>query len=181
MLCGRQIECDFLKQWEVSRSDPPPKWSQTGISHLLPVTVLAEINPELFLLSHFRLQSDLAYPVLFFRIPRHPEENHWLPIYSICHAYIQYVCPIIWFPRLSGYFCGKPLCAVKRGLTVASRTEYNSTLPDNVLTADVRVDSDTERVLQGRGYSFHVRHVKRRRLRLNASTQTLETESKNNS
>ena len=28
----------------------------------------------------------------FIRIPRHPEENRWLPIYSICHAYIQYVC-----------------------------------------------------------------------------------------
>ena len=40
----------------------------------------------------------------FIRIPRHPVENRWLPIYSICHAYIQYVCSIIRFPRLSGYF-----------------------------------------------------------------------------
>ena len=36
----------------------------------------------------------------FIRIPRHPEENRWLPIYSICHAYIQYVWLIIRFPRL---------------------------------------------------------------------------------
>ena len=59
------------------------------------------------------LQSDLAYPVLFY-----PEENRWLPIYSIWHAYIQFVCSIIRFPRLSGYFCGKRMCAVERGLTV---------------------------------------------------------------
>ena len=38
----------------------------------------------------------------FIRIPRHPEENRWLPIYSICHAYIQYVWSIIRFPRLPG-------------------------------------------------------------------------------
>ena len=40
----------------------------------------------------------------FIRIPRQPGENRWSPIYSICHAYIQYVCSIIRFPRLSGYF-----------------------------------------------------------------------------
>ena len=56
----------------------------------------------------------------FIRIPRHPEENHSLPIYSIWHAYIQYVCSIIRFPRLSGYFCGKRMCAVMRGLAVLS-------------------------------------------------------------
>ena len=64
----------------------------------------------------------------FIWIPRHPEENCWLPIYSICHAHIQCVCSIIRFPRLSGYFSGKRLCAVKRGLTVhrctAATTNY---------------------------------------------------------
>ena len=60
-------------------------------------------------------QSDLFS---FIRIPCHPEENCWLPIYSICHAYIQYVCSIIRFPRLSGYICRKRMCAVKRGLTI---------------------------------------------------------------
>ena len=40
----------------------------------------------------------------FIRIPRHPEENRWLPIYGICHAHIQYVYSIIRSPRLSGYF-----------------------------------------------------------------------------
>ena len=54
----------------------------------------------------------------FIRILHHPEESRWLPIYSICHAYIQYVCSIIRFPRLSGYLCEKRMCAVKRGLTV---------------------------------------------------------------
>ena len=54
----------------------------------------------------------------FMWIPRHPEENRWLLIYSIRHAYIQYVCSIIRLPRLSGYFCGKRMCAVKRGLAV---------------------------------------------------------------
>ena len=38
----------------------------------------------------------------FIRIPRHPDENRWLPIYSICHAYIQ--TQYIRFPHLSGYF-----------------------------------------------------------------------------
>ena len=41
----------------------------------------------------------------FIRIPRHPDENHWLPICSIYHACIQYVCSIIRFPRL--YFLSK--------------------------------------------------------------------------
>ena len=40
----------------------------------------------------------------FIRIPRHPVENRWSPIYTICHAHIQYVCSIVRFPRLSGYF-----------------------------------------------------------------------------
>ena len=35
-----------------------------------------------------------------------------------CHMHIQHVCLVIRFPRLSGYFCGKQMCAVKRGLTV---------------------------------------------------------------
>ena len=45
-------------------------------------------------------------------------------MYSICHAYIQYVCSIIPFPRLSGYICGKRMCAVMRGLTVAVSIGY---------------------------------------------------------
>ena len=56
----------------------------------------------------------------FIRIPRHLEENHWLQIYTICHAYIQ-VC-VFDYPVLSPiriFFCGKQMCAVKRGLTVA--------------------------------------------------------------
>ena len=72
------------------------------------------------------------------RIPRHSAENRWLPIYSICHAYIQCVCvcvsdypvpqPIRMFFCGKGIcvfcgkgmcvFCGKGMCAVKRGLTV---------------------------------------------------------------
>ena len=35
-----------------------------------------------------------------------------------CHMHIQHVCSVIRFPHLSGYFCGKQMCAVKRGLTV---------------------------------------------------------------
>ena len=57
----------------------------------------------------------------FIRIPRHKDENRWLPIYSICRAYIQYVCSIIRFPLLSGYFCEKRTCAVMRGLTVVAK------------------------------------------------------------
>ena len=54
----------------------------------------------------------------FIRIPRHPEENSWLQIYSIRNA--SYITGV----RLSGslaypdIFCGKRMCAVKRGLTV---------------------------------------------------------------
>ena len=55
------------------------------------------------------------------RIPRHPEEYRWLPINSIWLAYIQYVCSIIRFPRLSGYCCGKRMqCAVMQRLTVVT-------------------------------------------------------------
>ena len=36
-----------------------------------------------------------------------------------CHMHIQYVCSVIRLPRLSGCFCGKQMCAVKRGLTVS--------------------------------------------------------------
>ena len=65
----------------------------------------------------------------FIRIPRHPEENHWLPINSICHAYMQYVCSIIRFPRLSGCCCGKRMCTVMRGLTVHAMEVADSCPP----------------------------------------------------
>ena len=70
----------------------------------------------------------------FIRIPRHPEENRWLPIYSICHAYIQYVCLIIRFPRLSGYFLwGTFVCGYARSDCIKGFafqiSEYFSTLP----------------------------------------------------
>ena len=44
-------------------------------------------------------------------------KNRWLPIYSICHAYIQYVCSIISlaYPDM---FCGKRMYADMGGLTV---------------------------------------------------------------
>ena len=68
------------------------------------------------------------------RIPRHLEENRWLPIYSICHAYIQYVCSIIRFPRPSGYFRGKRMCAAMRGLTVV-RSLFANTVSSALLHA----------------------------------------------
>ena len=53
----------------------------------------------------------------FIRIPRHPEENRWLPIYNICHANIQ-LC-VFDYLVLSGIriFLWKRMCAVMRGLT----------------------------------------------------------------
>ena len=69
----------------------------------------------------------------FIRIPRHLEENRLLPIYSLCHAYIQYVCSIIRFPRLSGYFRGKRMCAAKQGLTVTGGNKTMLPLPGYVL------------------------------------------------
>ena len=77
------------------------KHAGTGANHRTVYTVRPRLSGPL-------LSGSLAYP----------EENRGLPIYSICHAYIQYACSVIWFPRPSGYFCGKRMCAVKRGLTV---------------------------------------------------------------
>ena len=64
-----------------------------------------------------------------FRIRRHQEEiagYRFTAYVNVMHTlYIQItmihyhdVCSIIRFPRLSGYFCGKRMCAAKRGLTV---------------------------------------------------------------
>ena len=41
-----------------------------------------------------------------------------------CHMHMQYVCSVIRLPRLSGYFGGKQMCAVMRGLTVLTSTNY---------------------------------------------------------
>ena len=65
------------------------------------------------------VQSDLAYPVLFYPDPSEPsgrkslvtDLQHMLCIHTVC----VFDSPV---PRLSGYFCEKRMCAVKRGLTV---------------------------------------------------------------
>ena len=80
--------------------------------------------------------ENVQVPRDFAQCPRHPEENRWLPIYSLCRAYMQYVCSIILFPRLSGYFCGERTCAVKRGLTVHTVKSGQSGPP----SATIRVD-----------------------------------------
>ena len=54
----------------------------------------------------------------FIQIPRRPEENSWLQIYSIRDASNITVCSVIRLPRLSLYFSGKRMCAVKRGISV---------------------------------------------------------------
>ena len=63
-----------------------------------------------FILSY--LQSDLAYPVLFYPDPSLSTD----PQHTQCILHDW--CSVIRFPRLSGHFCGKRMCAVKRGLTV---------------------------------------------------------------
>ena len=43
----------------------------------------------------FQSVMEASYAMLrsfFIRIPRHPEENRWLLIYSRYHAYTQYDC-----------------------------------------------------------------------------------------
>ena len=63
------------------------------------------------------VQSHLAYPVLV-----HPDpwsSGRKSLVNDLQHMpCIHTVCSIIRFPRLSGYFCGKRMCAVMQGLTV---------------------------------------------------------------
>ena len=83
-----------------------------------PHLVSSQLSIICYVCSTYNYSQTSLIRSSFIRIPRHPEENSWLQMYSICHAYIQYVCSIIRFPRLSGYFCEKRMCAVMRGLTV---------------------------------------------------------------
>ena len=83
---------------------------------------------------HSKVQSDLAYPVLFYPDPSPSGRKSFVTdLYCICHAYIQYVCSIIRFPRLSGYFRGKRMCAAKQGLTVTGGNKTMLPLPGYVL------------------------------------------------
>ncbi|XP_065195356.1 WD repeat-containing protein WRAP73-like [Sycon ciliatum] len=62
--------------------------------------------------------------------------GRWLPIYSLCHAYNTNVYSIIRFPRLSGYFSEKRMCAIMLGLAVY---QYIVRVLDDIFTGRVRL------------------------------------------
>ena len=62
--------------------------STTWLQLQLPVHALSDLFMHLYAA---RLSPHTAFVIYsqtsFIRIPRHPEENRWLPMCSICYAY----------------------------------------------------------------------------------------------